>query len=101
MNHGSSSSPHWPHPRSSPRPPQRLLSPMVRRQRAKVAIAKSPLVILVDSKGITLYDFVKDKDQPTPELGPMASFLNKGKALRRHGLGRARAPSVGVGTDPA
>jgi len=51
---------------------------------AKVAVAKSPLGrILVDSKGITLYDFVKDKGTTSVCYGACAALwpplITKGK----------------------
>ena len=43
--------------------------------RAKVSLAKSPLGgILVDSKGITLYDFVKDKGKMSVCYGACAAL---------------------------
>ena len=42
---------------------------------ARVAVAKSPLGrILVDSKGITLYDFVKDKGTTSACYGACAAL---------------------------
>ena len=58
---------------------------------AKVAIAKSPLGrILVDSKGITLYDFVKDKGATSVCYGACAALwpplLTKGKPVAGPGV---------------
>ena len=58
---------------------------------AKVAIAKSSLgSILVDSKGITLYDFVKDKGTTSACYGACAALwpplTTKGKPLAGHGV---------------
>jgi predicted lipoprotein with Yx(FWY)xxD motif len=59
--------------------------------RTKVAIAKSPLGrILVDSKGITLYDFVKDKGTTSVCYGACAAlwppFITKGKPIAGPGV---------------
>ena len=58
---------------------------------AKVAMAKSPLGrILVDSKGITLYDFVKDKGTTSVCYGACAALwpplLTKGKPVAGPGV---------------
>ena len=58
---------------------------------AKVALAKSPLGrILVDSKGITLYDFVKDKGTTSVCYGACAALwpplLTKGKPVAGPGV---------------
>src|SRR4051812_21370637 len=58
---------------------------------AKVALAKSPLGrILVDSKGITLYDFVKDKGTTSVCYGACAALwpplLTHGKPLAGTGV---------------
>jgi predicted lipoprotein with Yx(FWY)xxD motif len=58
---------------------------------AKVAIVKSPLGrILVDSKGITLYDFVKDKGTTSACYGACAALwpplTTKGKPLAGPGV---------------
>ena len=58
---------------------------------AKVHIAKSPLgPILVDSKGITLYDFVKDKGTTSACYGACAALwpplTTKGKPLAGTGV---------------
>src|ERR1700675_1307608 len=58
---------------------------------AKVAAAKSPLGrILVDSKGITLYDFVKDKGTTSSCYGACAALwpplTTKGKPLAGPGV---------------
>ena len=58
---------------------------------AKVAIGKSPLGrILVDSKGITLYDFVKDKHGTSSCYGACAALwpplITKGKPHAGHGV---------------
>ncbi len=58
---------------------------------AKVSIAKSPLGrILVDSKGITLYDFVKDKGTTSACYGACAALwpplTTKGKPLAGPGV---------------
>ena len=58
---------------------------------AKVHIAKSPLGgILVDSKGITLYDFVKDKGTTSACYGACAALwpplTTKGKPLAGPGV---------------
>ena len=58
---------------------------------AKVSIAKSPLGgILVDSKGITLYDFVKDKGGSSSCYGACAALwpplITKGKPHAGQGL---------------
>jgi predicted lipoprotein with Yx(FWY)xxD motif len=65
---------------------------------ARVAIAKSPLgSILVDGKGITLYDFVKDKGTTSVCYGACAAlwppFLTNGKPVA--GLG-VRASLLGT-----
>ena len=63
---------------------------------AKVALAKSPLGgILVDSKGITLYDFVKDKRNVSSCYGACAALwpplLTKAKPVAaRSRSGRSR-----------
>jgi predicted lipoprotein with Yx(FWY)xxD motif len=59
---------------------------------AKVAVAKSPLGrILVDSKGITLYDFVKDKGRTSVCYGACAALwpplITKGKPIAGLGVG--------------
>jgi predicted lipoprotein with Yx(FWY)xxD motif len=59
--------------------------------RTKVAIAKSPLGrILVDSKGITLYDFVKDKGTTSVCYGACAALwpplITKGKPIAGTGV---------------
>ncbi len=59
--------------------------------RAKVSIAKSPLGgILVDSKGITLYDFVKDKGSTSACYGACAALwpplLTTGKPIAGPGV---------------
>ena len=58
---------------------------------AKVAVAKSPLGrILVDSKGITLYDFVKDKGTTSVCYGACAALwpplITKGKPIAGAGV---------------
>jgi predicted lipoprotein with Yx(FWY)xxD motif len=58
---------------------------------ARVAIAKSPLGrILVDSKGITLYDFVKDKGTTSACYGACAALwpplISKGKPIAGTGV---------------
>ena len=58
---------------------------------AKVAAAKSPLGrILVDSKGITLYDFVKDKGTTSACYGACAALwpplTTKGKPVAGRGV---------------
>src|SRR5437660_626877 len=58
---------------------------------AKVALAKSPLGrILVDSKGITLYDFVKDKGTTSVCYGACAALwpplVTKGKPVAGPGV---------------
>jgi predicted lipoprotein with Yx(FWY)xxD motif len=58
---------------------------------AKVALAKSPLGrILVDSKGITLYDFVKDKGTTSACYGACAALwpplITKGKPVAGPGV---------------
>jgi predicted lipoprotein with Yx(FWY)xxD motif len=58
---------------------------------AKVALAKSPLGgILVDSKGITLYDFVKDKRNVSSCYGACAALwpplITKAKPVAGHGV---------------
>jgi predicted lipoprotein with Yx(FWY)xxD motif len=58
---------------------------------AKVAVAKSPLGrILVDSKGITLYDFVKDKGTTSTCYGACAALwpplLTTGKPIAGPGV---------------
>jgi predicted lipoprotein with Yx(FWY)xxD motif len=58
---------------------------------ARVAIGKSPLGrILVDSKGITLYDFVKDKGTTSVCYGACAALgpplISKGKPLAGPGV---------------
>ena len=58
---------------------------------AKVSIAKSPLGgILVDSKGITLYDFVKDKGMTSTCYGACAALwpplVTKGKPIAGPGV---------------
>jgi predicted lipoprotein with Yx(FWY)xxD motif len=58
---------------------------------AKVAIARSPLGrILVDSKGITLYDFVKDRGTVSACYGACAALwpplTTKGKPVAGHGV---------------
>ena len=58
---------------------------------ARVAIAKSPLGrILVDSKGITLYDFVKDKGTTSVCYGACAALwpplLTNGKPVAGPGV---------------
>jgi len=65
---------------------------------AKVAVAKSPLGrILVDSKGITLYDFVKDNGTTSVCYGACAALwpplITKGKPVA--GLG-VRASLLGT-----
>ena len=65
---------------------------------ARVAVAKSPLGrILVDSKGITLYDFVKDKGTTSVCYGACAALwpplITKGKPTA--GLG-VRASLLGT-----
>ena len=65
---------------------------------ARVAVAKSPLGrILVDSKGITLYDFVKDKGTTSACYGACAALwpplITKGKPVA--GLG-VRASLLGT-----
>jgi predicted lipoprotein with Yx(FWY)xxD motif len=57
----------------------------------KVALAASPLGrILVDSKGITLYDFVKDKGTTSACYGACAALwpplTTKGKPVAGHGV---------------
>jgi predicted lipoprotein with Yx(FWY)xxD motif len=57
----------------------------------KVALATSPLgSILVDSKGITLYDFVKDKGTTSACYGACAALwrplMTKGKPVAGHGV---------------
>jgi predicted lipoprotein with Yx(FWY)xxD motif len=57
----------------------------------KVALAKSPLGrILVDSKGITLYDFVKDKGTTSTCYGACAALwpplITKGKPVAGPGV---------------
>ena len=59
--------------------------------RAKVAIVKSPLGrILVDSKGVTLYDFVKDKGTASACYGACAALwpplTTKGKPVAGPGV---------------
>ena len=59
--------------------------------RTKVAVAKSPLGrILVDSKGITLYDFVKDRGTTSSCYGACAALwpplTTKGKPVAGHGV---------------
>ena len=59
--------------------------------RTTVAVAKSPLGnILVDSKGITLYDFVKDKGTASTCYGACAALwpplTTKGKPIAGHGV---------------
>jgi predicted lipoprotein with Yx(FWY)xxD motif len=59
--------------------------------RTKVAIAKSPLGrILVDSKGITLYDFVKDNGTTSVCYGACAALwpplITKGKPIAGTGV---------------
>ena len=58
---------------------------------AKVAVARSPLGrILVDSKGITLYDFVKDKRSKSACYGACAALwpplTTKRKPVAGHGV---------------
>ncbi len=58
---------------------------------ARVSIAKSPLGrILVDSKGITLYDFVKDKGTTSACYGACAALwqplTTKGKPVAGRGV---------------
>jgi len=58
---------------------------------AKVAIAASPLGrILVDSKGVTLYDFAKDKGAASTCYGACAALwpplTTKGKPVAGHGV---------------
>jgi predicted lipoprotein with Yx(FWY)xxD motif len=58
---------------------------------AKVSVAKSPLGrILVDSKGITLYDFVKDKGTTSACYGACAALwpplTTKGKPVAGRGV---------------
>ena len=58
---------------------------------ARVAVAKSPLGrILVDRKGITLYDFVKDRGTTSVCYGACAAFwpplISKGKPLAGSGV---------------
>jgi predicted lipoprotein with Yx(FWY)xxD motif len=58
---------------------------------ARVAVAKSPLGrILVDSKGITLYDFVKDKGTTSACYGACAALwpplITKGKPIAGAGV---------------
>jgi predicted lipoprotein with Yx(FWY)xxD motif len=58
---------------------------------ATVSIAKSPLGrILVDSKGITLYDFVQDKGTKSTCYGACAALwpplITKGKPVAGHGV---------------
>jgi predicted lipoprotein with Yx(FWY)xxD motif len=58
---------------------------------ARVAIRKSPLGrILVDSKGITLYDFVKDKGTTSVCYGACAALwpplISKGKPIAGPGV---------------
>jgi predicted lipoprotein with Yx(FWY)xxD motif len=58
---------------------------------AKVALAPSPLGgILVDSKGITLYDFVKDKGRVSSCYGACAALwpplITKGKPVAGRGV---------------
>jgi predicted lipoprotein with Yx(FWY)xxD motif len=57
----------------------------------KVAVAKSRLgTILVDSKGITLYDFVQDKGGMSSCYGACAALwpplITKGKPVAGHGV---------------
>ena len=57
----------------------------------KIDLARSPLGrILVDSKGITLYDFVKDKGGMSACYGACAALwppvLTKGKPVAGHGV---------------
>ena len=59
--------------------------------RTKIAVAKSPLGrILVDSKGITLYDFVKDRGTTSSCYGACAALwpplTTKGKPVAGHGV---------------
>jgi predicted lipoprotein with Yx(FWY)xxD motif len=59
--------------------------------KAKVSVAKSPLGrILVDSKGITLYDFVKDKGTTSACYGACAALwpplTTKGKPVAGRGV---------------
>jgi predicted lipoprotein with Yx(FWY)xxD motif len=65
---------------------------------AKVSVAMSPLGgILVDSKGITLYDFVKDKGTTSACYGACAALwpplTTTGKPVAGHG---ARASLLGT-----
>jgi|SRR5471032_1018631 len=58
---------------------------------ARVAVAKSPLGrILVDSKGITLYDFVQDKGTTSTCYGACAALwpplITKGKPIAGRGV---------------
>jgi predicted lipoprotein with Yx(FWY)xxD motif len=58
---------------------------------ARVSIANSPLGrILVDSKGITLYDFVQDKSTKSTCYGACAALwpplITKGKPIAGHGV---------------
>ena len=58
---------------------------------ARVSIANSPLGrILVDSKGITLYDFVQDKGTKSTCYGACAALwpplITKGKPIAGHGV---------------
>jgi predicted lipoprotein with Yx(FWY)xxD motif len=58
---------------------------------ARVAVAKSPFGrILVDSKGITLYDFVKDKGKTSACYGACAALwpplITKGKPIAGAGV---------------
>ena len=58
---------------------------------ARVAVAKSPLGrILVDRKGITLYDFVKDKGPKSTCYGACAALwpplITKGKPIAGRGV---------------
>jgi predicted lipoprotein with Yx(FWY)xxD motif len=67
---------------------------------AKVAVAKTPLGrILVDRKGITLYDFVKDKGQRSTCYGACAALwpplITKGKPIAGPGV---RASLLGTTT---
>jgi predicted lipoprotein with Yx(FWY)xxD motif len=59
--------------------------------RARIAVAKSPLGrILVDGKGITLYDFVKDKGTTSACYGACAALwpplITKGKPIADAGV---------------
>ena len=70
----------------------------IRAGGAAVVVAKSPLGrILVDGKGITLYDFVQDKGTKSTCYGACAALwpplITKGKPIAGHG---ARASLLGT-----